>query len=63
MGAALKPFRSFPDMGIDVWLTFDHGAQVYELWVGGPGEECIGQADTIAEANQVCNDYFEELMA
>ena len=50
------------DLGAEVWCKWDAGAEVYELFTCPNGRECIGCADTLAEAHQIARDYLHELM-
>lgn len=51
------------DLGAEVWCKWDPSAEVFELFTCQNGRECIGCADTRAEALQVARDYLHELMS
>ena len=52
----------FPDMGAEVWATYDRGAECYDLWTDPNGTEHVGCADSMGECRAVAHQYFEELM-
>ena len=50
------------DLGREVWVNFDEGAEVYELFASSEGDDYIGCADTLAEARLIASEWFQELM-
>lgn len=59
-----RPVRllTFPDMGREVWVKFDKGAEVYELFASEAGDDYIGCADTLTEARRVARDWANDWM-
>ena len=51
------------DMGREVWITWDSGAEVYELFASDECGDYLGCADTIEEARAIARDHFRELEA
>jgi hypothetical protein len=49
------------DLNLQAWSVFDHGAQVYELFLDPNGETYIGCADTHREAVQIATQYFKDV--
>ena len=46
--------------GLEVWQTWDNGAQVFELWASEACDDYIGCADTRAESLDVAREWFAE---
>ena len=46
--------------GLEVWQTWDEGAQVFELWASEACDDYIGCADTRTEALAVAREWFAE---
>jgi len=46
--------------GLEVWQTWDEGAEVFELWASPECSDYIGCADTRQEAQQVARDWFAD---
>lgn len=45
---------------LEVWATWDSGAQVYELWASENCDDWIGCADTRAESVAVAREWFAD---
>jgi hypothetical protein len=50
------------DLGREVWVNFDKDAEVYELFASEAADDYIGCADTLKEAREIAQWWFEELM-
>ena len=46
--------------GLEVWTTWDEGAEVYELWASDECSDYIGCAGTRAEALHIARDWFAD---
>lgn len=51
------------DLDREVWIKWDAGACVYELFASEDGSDYIGCADEMDEARQVAREWFQELMS
>lgn len=45
---------------LEVWQTWDEGAQVFELWASDACDDYIGCADTRAEAQAIARWWFAD---
>lgn len=58
--AAASRIASLPSKGLEVWMTWDQSAEVYELF---SDRDCIGYvgcADSKPEAVQVAREWLKE---
>lgn len=60
---APKKIASSVDLGREVWAIWDATAEVWELFASPEGDDYIGCADTIPEAQQVAREWFNECMS
>ena len=44
--------------GLEVWQTWDAGAEVFELWASPECNDYIGCADTRAEAQRIAREWL-----
>lgn len=49
--------------GLEVWQTWDEGAEVFELWASAECDDYIGCADTRAEAQKIAREWFADRSA
>lgn len=50
------------DLDREVWIKWDEGAEVYELFASEGADDYLGCADTLQEARKFAREHFRDLM-
>lgn len=59
---AMKKIMTFPDMGLEAWIQYDHSAGIYEIFASEDGDDYIGCGDSIDECKKYAREWAEERM-
>ena len=58
----IRLFARHLDLGREVWVVWDHDAEVFELYTSERADTWLATVDWLSEAREIAMEYFSEMM-